>query len=188
MTDISALEYPSTPIAVPSLNNLGPAVFRLLAEVDDALDRNAVAARQGLAQLQDLLHGLPGFHHEPSAKARDSQPARGGLAPWQMRQVADFVGANLDSRIQVEDLAERARLSGSHFCRAFKVTTGETPHAYVMRRRLEHAQEMMVETEESLCHIADACGLADQAHLTRLFRRHAGVTPFQWRRLNRRPA
>jgi AraC family transcriptional regulator len=188
MTDMTAFDYAQPRISVPTLNNLGPTVFRLLAEVDGALDRNAAAARHGLGQLQELLHSIPGLVHDVGHRTRDpgaDAPARGGLAPWQFKQVAEFVLANLDGRIHVEDLAEKARLSASHFCRAFKVTTGETPHAYVMRRRLEKAQALMLETNDSLCHIADACGLADQAHLTRLFRRYASMTPFQWRRLNR---
>lgn len=187
MTDTIA-SYPSN--TAPGLEDLGPTALRLLAEVDEALDRNAAAARRGLEQLQQLLRGLPVWSGEaPDRRFEPTvEPARGGLAPWQMKQVAEFVRVNLDDRIHVEDLARRARLSPSHFCRAFKVTTGETPHAYVMRRRLEKAQAMMLETNESLCQIADACGLADQAHLTRLFRRHLDVTPFQWRRVRRMAA
>lgn len=180
MTDTIADFHSRT---APGLNDLGPTAFRILAEVEEALDRNAVAARRGLEQLQQLLRGLPGCSGEDHRIFEpEAEPARGGLAPWQMKQVAEFVRVNLDDRIHVEDLARRARLSPSHFCRAFKVTTAETPHAYVMRRRLEKAQALMLETNESLCQIADACGLADQAHLTRLFRRHLNVTPFQWRR------
>lgn len=176
-------------LGAPSLENLGPTAFRILAEVDGALDRNAVAAREGLNRLQALLRGLPVWSGEAYDRSRDraadAEPARGGLAPWQMKRIAVFVGEALDDRIQVEDLAAQVRLSASHFCRAFKVTTGETPHAYVMRRRLEQAKAMMLHTDESLCQIADACGLADQAHLTRLFRRHLDTTPFQWRRERR---
>lgn len=168
------------------LENLGPIAFRLLAEMDGALDRDALA-RQSLNQLQALLRSIPVW----SAQAYDRRveptpasppPARGVLAPWQVKQVATFVDAHLDQRILVEHLAQRARLSASHFCRAFKTTTGETPHAYVMRRRLERAQALILETDDSLSQIADACGLSDQAHLTRLFRRHLGITPHQWRR------
>ncbi|GLK48916.1 hypothetical protein GCM10017620_18890 [Brevundimonas intermedia] len=177
---------PDSDMGAPSLENLGPMAFRILAQVDGALDRNAEAARQGLNQLQALLRGLPVWSGEAYDRSREprreAEPTRGGLAPWQMKRIAAFVDDSLDDRIQVEDLASQVRLSASHFCRAFKVTTGETPHAYVMRRRLEKAKALMLNTDESLCRIADACGLADQAHLTRLFRRHLDTTPFQWRR------
>ena len=90
--------------------------------------------------------------------------------------------------MHVETLAGLVRLSTSHFCRSFKVSVGDTPHAYIMRRRLERAQAMMLESTESLSQIAAACGLADQAHLTRLFRRYTGQTPFNWRRAFRTAA
>lgn len=167
------------------LETLGPIAFRLLAEMDGALDQDAIA-RQSLNQLQALLRSLPvwsGQAYERAAAPNSvPSPARGALAPWQLKQVAAFVDAHLDQRILVEHLAQRARLSASHFCRAFKATTGETPHAYVMRRRLERAQTLILASDDSLSQIADACGLSDQAHLTRLFRRHLGITPHQWRR------
>jgi len=191
MTDALAT-FPQTRIGGPALENLGPTAFRILAVVEGALDRNSAAARDGVGQLQALLRTLPVWSGEAYDRSREQvrvvEPTRGGLAPWQMKQVAAFVDASLDERIYVEDLAMRVRLSSSHFCRAFKITTGETPHAYVMRRRLDKAKALMLQTDESLCHIADACGLADQAHLTRLFRRHLHTTPFQWRRESRMAA
>lgn len=178
-------------LAQTDLETLGPIALRLLAEMDGALDQDA-RARHSLRQLQALLRILPGGADQanddrPGEPGSASPPAQGGLAPWQIKQVTAFVGANLDQRILVEHLADRARLSTSHFCRAFKITTGETPHAYVMRRRLERAQMLIQETNESLGQIADACGLSDQAHMTRLFRRYLGITPHQWRRRRASP-
>jgi AraC family transcriptional regulator len=64
---------------------------------------------------------------------------------------------------------------------------GEPPYAHVMRRRVEYAQEIMRRTHRPLSQIALDCGFADQAHLTRLFRRIAGVSPAVWRRLHLDP-
>lgn len=114
--------------------------------------------------------------------------ARGGLASWQMKRVSDHVQNNLAETIHIDTLAALARLSTSHFCRAFKVSFGETAHGYIMRQRLNHARTLMLTTCESLSGISAACGLADQAHLTRLFRRHMGDTPFNWRRTWRQAA
>lgn len=108
--------------------------------------------------------------------------ARGGLAPWQVRTLNAHIDANLDGEISVEDMAGLVRLSVSHFGRAFKQTYGRSPHAHIIAERIERAQEMMLETAEPLAQIASAVGLADQSHLSRLFRQVTGETPFAWRR------
>ena len=112
------------------------------------------------------------------------QPARGGLGPWRKRKVSQYLDERLEQPIRVEALADEVSLSASHFCRAFKESFAETPHAYVMRRRLELAQRLMLTTEEPLSRIALDCGLSDQAHLSKLFQRWVGETPSAWRRLN----
>jgi AraC family transcriptional regulator len=109
-------------------------------------------------------------------------PARGGLAPWQLRRVIAHIDANLAASILVRDFNQITGLSTSYFARAFKVSVGESVHAYIIRRRIEHARELMLDTDESLAQITFACGLSDQAHLSRLFRRVIGVSPFVWRR------
>lgn len=108
--------------------------------------------------------------------------ARGGLAPWQARRVRDQVEARLGAAVRVEEFAAVAGLSPRYFSRAFKVSFGLTPHAYVTCRRIERAKVLMLQTDEGLSQIALACGLADQAHLSRLFRQVVGVSPSAWRR------
>lgn len=122
-----------------------------------------------------------------SAVVTPIRPAtrRGGLAPWQMRRVAAHIEANLASTIRLSDLAKLVKLSHSHFCRAFKESFGQPAHAYVMRRRVELAQGLMLTTSEPLSRIAATCGMADQAHFCKLFRRLVGETPNVWRRVHR---
>lgn len=110
---------------------------------------------------------------------------RGGLAPWQVRRVTEYIEENLSSSIRLQDLAGIARLSHSHFCRAFKESLGQPAHAYVMSRRVQRAQGLMLSTGESLSQIAALCGMADQAHFCKLFRRLVGETPNAWRRSHR---
>ena len=110
---------------------------------------------------------------------------RGGLAPWQVRRVTEYIEEHLSSTIRLQDLAGIARLSHSHFCRAFKESLGHPAHAYVMRRRVNRAQGLMLTTSESLSQIAALCGMADQAHFCKLFRRLVGESPNAWRRANR---
>ena len=109
---------------------------------------------------------------------------RGGLAPWQRRKIDRYIREHLERPIQIEELAEQMPLSVSHFCRAFKESFGDTPHAYLIRLRLESAQAMMLATDEPLSQIALASGFSDQAHLSKQFRRVLGATPSDWRRRN----
>ena len=113
---------------------------------------------------------------------------RGGLAPWQVRRVTEYIEEHLSSTIRLQDLAGVVRLSHSHFCRAFKESLGHPAHAYVMRRRVQRAQRLMLTTEESLSQIAAVCGMADQAHFCKLFRRLVGESPNAWRRTQRQQA
>ena len=107
---------------------------------------------------------------------------RGGLAPWQIRCVTSHIEANLHAKITTEDLARLARISLFHFAHAFKRSFGQSPHRYVLRRRTEHAQGLMLASDASLGQIALECGLADQSHFTRLFHRFVGESPGAWRR------
>lgn len=110
-----------------------------------------------------------------------SRAAGGGLADWRAKRVAAFVEDNIDSSIRVGDLARIVLLSTSHFCRAFKQTFGETPLRYVARQRMRRAQDIMLCSRDSLAKIAVDCGMCDQAHFSRVFRKIVGVNPGAWR-------
>jgi AraC family transcriptional regulator len=111
-----------------------------------------------------------------------SAGARGGLAPWHKRKVDRYLSEHLGRPVYIKEIADQVSLSVSHFCRAFRESYGATPHTHIMRLRLELAQRLMLTTQEPLSQIALACGMADQAHLSKLFRRGVGETPGAWRR------
>ncbi len=106
----------------------------------------------------------------------------GALVPRQSHQIEAFIAENIAKPIRVRDLARCLCLSNSYFHLIFRGSTGETPHAYVMRRKIEHAQRLMTRTDLPLSQIALECGLADQPHLTNLFRRQTGTSPASWRK------
>ena len=110
------------------------------------------------------------------------RPTRGGLAPWQMLRVRAFIDNNLHRSIYIRDISAVAQRSPAHFSRKFKLAVGESPHAYVVRRRLERACHLMVTSASSLSEIALSVGFSDQAHLCRLFRAAFGQSPASWRR------
>ena len=107
---------------------------------------------------------------------------RGGLAAWQLLRVRAYIDCNLHRAIHVRDLSAVARRSPAHFSRKFKLAVGESPHAYVVRRRLERACHLMMTSTASLSEIALSVGFSDQAHLCRLFRQAFGQSPANWRR------
>ncbi|OEO30702.1 hypothetical protein VW23_019735 [Devosia insulae DS-56] len=118
------------------------------------------------------------------ARALDVQPAResGGLCDWQLKRVRRHIEQNIGGPILVNELATVAKLSQSHFSRSFGISTGLSPHAFIVRARIDRARTLMRETSSSLAEVAFQCGLADQSHLSRVFRRVVGKSPSTWRR------
>jgi AraC-like DNA-binding protein len=110
---------------------------------------------------------------------------RGGLAPWQLRRTKELMCSRLDRAVPLAELARAANLSPAHFVRAFKQSTGQPPHRWLIAQRIEKAKQLMTETSLSLAEIAWACGFADQSHFTRLFSRATRTSPGVWRH-NRR--
>jgi AraC family transcriptional regulator len=111
---------------------------------------------------------------------RDS-PTGGARATRRFRKVVTHIESNLSGTILVGALATIAGVSYSCFHRTFRSCFGVTPHAYVTVKRIEFAQVLMLTTNESLSQISLACGMTDQPHFTRIFRRLTGKTPGQWR-------
>jgi AraC family transcriptional regulator len=106
------------------------------------------------------------------------------LAPWQARRVKEFIDASLDVKIRVRDCAGEVGLSDGYFSIAFRVTFGATVCHYIRCLRVERAKQLMLDSDEPLSQIAVACGFADQAHYSRVFRDVVGISPNRWRRNN----
>ena len=156
--------------------------IRLLDSAQEALSRDDTEARQYIAKATAVIRAERESENT-EAHAKTARPDHGCLAPSQLSRVIDFVDANLGRTVRTRDLAASARLSASYFSQTFRASVGQSPHAFVMRRRVERAQELMLATDKPLSEIALDCGLADQPHLTRLFRRIVGTSPAAWRRL-----
>ena len=108
-----------------------------------------------------------------------------GLAPWQERRAKELLTENLGRPLSLAEVATECALSRSHFGKAFKASTGQTSHAWLVDRRIEAAQTMLLGSPASLSGIAVACGFADQSHLTRVFGARVGTSPAMWRRMRR---
>jgi AraC-like DNA-binding protein len=109
-------------------------------------------------------------------------PIARAFAPWRTRSILAFIESRLGDGIRMRDVVGLMQLSTGHFSRAFKATFGTTFSVYVVRRRLQRAQALMLESDLTLSEIASQCGFADQAHLTRQFRRSFETSPNRWRK------
>jgi AraC family transcriptional regulator len=147
-----------------------------------ARDGDSDGTRAHIARAVALLDGHPGPRVTRQTSDRGPrQIPRGGFAAWQSRRLAAHVDANLARKIVIKDLAASLDISVGHFCRAFKRTFGMPARIWIRYRRIELAQGLMLTTAASLNEIALSCGMSDQSHFTRSFRRIVGEAPSSWR-------
>lgn len=113
--------------------------------------------------------------------------AHGGIAPHRLRRLEDYIDAHLDRSLSLEELADQVGLSLFHFAREFKASVGQTPHQYVLQRRLQRTRHLLDSGTATVHDIALQCGFADSSHLVRAFRQRFGTTPGQWRAQGKTP-
>lgn len=100
---------------------------------------------------------------------------------WRLAKVVRYVDAHLDQTISIDDLSSAAGISRTHFMRSFREQVGETPHRWLMKRRLERAKDLLQSTGEDIAQIAARCGFSSQSHLCTAMKGSVGMTPKTWR-------
>lgn len=143
----------------------------------DRADRGATVFRNQLGRA--MAAHLLGTH---ATLGNEVEPARGGLAPWQLKRAQERMRASLTQSLSIPVVATACGLSPSHFARAFRCSTGVSPHAWLVQQRVARAKDLMQLRDLSLGDIAFACGFADQSHFTRVFARAERMSPGRWRR------
>jgi len=178
----SAVRTPPIPIVMPSTNRqetVTSSSAQLLSQAMTLLETN----QDAWCCLDGALTLLRGHLQESPANAASAGGLRQrGLARWQSRAAIEYINANLASKLTLAEIAKVACLSQSYFSRAFKMSHGVSPWAYIILARVDRAKRLIRATREPLSQAASACGFADQAHFSRVFRRCVGVSPGIWRR------
>jgi AraC family transcriptional regulator len=161
----------------------GDWVHHVIALLDAAIGQlhHEQAAHGTIVEATSLLRRQ--VDPQPTDEGADDGKER--LLAWQARKVLDHIDRHITSRVLVADLCAIVQRSEAHFSRAFRRTFGHSPHAFVVRRRVELAAQHMLQTDTSLSEIALECGFVDQAHLCKHFRQVTGQTPAAWRRARR---
>jgi len=117
--------------------------------------------------------------------AADPTVSRRQLPRWRLRTVCDYIRANLDRDLSLEELAHVAGFSVSHFKPLFRQAMGLPVHRYVVECRVERARQLLLERDQALCDIALEAGFCHQTHMARCLRRVLGISPADVLRLGR---
>src|SRR6202047_3698887 len=116
-----------------------------------------------------------------AVRHRPVQLYRGGLGSARLRRIRELVHAKMEDDLSLDDMAESVGLSTAHFARMFRKSTGETPHQFVLRQRIERAKAMLRAPNARVLDVAVACGFKTQQHFAQVFRDVCRVSPTEYR-------
>jgi AraC family transcriptional regulator len=156
---------------------LGVALSRqVLAELyaPSAPERDAYVAALVNALKAHILRG--------SSTAGADEIPTAGFSAYRLHHIMNAVLQHPEGVYTLEEMAADAGVTPAYFCRVFRKATGASPHQYVMKAKLERAQQMLRESRMQLATIAECLGFTSQSHFTRAFRQFSGQTPSEFRR------
>lgn len=160
---------------------------------NDAYSAHVGAKTEGMNVLVLAVHSLEGELAQEIVAAYLSATLApievvGGLPPRRLQRVFSHIRENIGRDLSVTELAQTVGMSQYYFSKLFKMSTGTTPHQYVMRQRVERAQELLRETQTPLAQTATQVGFETQSHFTSVFRRLVGATPKHYREMHQSAA
>jgi AraC family transcriptional regulator len=116
-----------------------------------------------------------------AVRHRPVQIYRGGLGSARLRRIKELVRAKMEDELSLDEMAQSVGLSTAHFARMFRKSTGETPHQFVLRQRIERAKAMLRAPDARVLDVAVACGFKTQQHFAQVFRDVCRVSPTEYR-------
>jgi AraC family transcriptional regulator len=105
-----------------------------------------------------------------------------GLSRPALRRLLDYIEAHLGDDLSLDLMADEVDMSAFYLSRVFKEALGQSPHQYVLGRRVERAKELLRDTSDPIADVALSVGFSSQSHLSNWFRRLVGVTPSTYRK------
>jgi AraC family transcriptional regulator len=116
-----------------------------------------------------------------AVRHRPVQIYRGGLGSARLRRIKELVHAKMEDDFSLDEMAQSVGLSTAHFARMFRKSTGQTPHQFVLRQRVERAKAMLRARDARILDVAVACGFKTQQHFAQVFRDVCRVSPTEYR-------
>jgi AraC family transcriptional regulator len=165
----------------PDLRDRYSSVDPFLRRVGNTLRSGFRVRRPPTAGYLEALAGALADHLGQAYEPRTRSTPGNGLSPHRVQRVCAVIAERLGEQLHVEDLAETICMSPFHFARMFKKSTGEAPHEYLTRVRMDEAKRLLAETIEPLASIAVRVGYKTQAHFTGVFHERTGLTPRTYR-------
>lgn len=175
--EFDADDFELTP---PRMGFVDKRALTLSALLRDELLRGSDANDDCIESLITVF-GTHLLRHYSSLKIKRSRHSTGGLTPFQMNRIHEFLEAHIGTKISVERLSEFAGMSPSHFTRAFKTSTGLPPHKFIISLRLARARTLIAENDSSLEEVARMCGFHSHSHLTSTMQRFWATSPSTFR-------
>jgi AraC family transcriptional regulator len=171
----------ATPSLAPRFAITDPLLEQLALAVLEALRDGSARDRLYVESIAQLIAVHLARAHSSRSRPKPAAPAR-ALSQVRIRRLLDYIEQNLSGDLSLEVLAAEVDLTALYLVRAFRVTVGESPHRYVVGRRIERAKRILADTATPIADVALASGFSSQSHLSSWFRRVVGVSPAAYRR------
>lgn len=154
------------------IDRLAAACLDLLQMQDPSPGLASTSAYAAMTSLHDAIFG---------SRPPPERPLAAGLA-----RVVSHIDLNISNALPVDRLADVAEMSRAHFVRSFGAALGSAPSDYVLEKRLERVERLLLATEMSVAEIAAATGFADGNYMAKVLRRRRGMAPLEFREAGRK--
>lgn len=162
-------------------STLDPMISRLEPLIVEVLKRAGPAER---LLVDHLILSLCSHVADTYGVGGTVKTHKGGLAPWQVKRAKEMIASDLAAETPLVEIAAACGLSAAHFARAFKASTGLTPHGWLQACRLDRARALLDGRPARISCVASESGFSDQSHMSRVFKRAMGMSPSAYARLH----